>query len=98
MLAGDIVASGNRPLFFATWGGYKTVPSAGYVYESDELTGRCVAVIAEGTELSEHFFEQKDEAIAFVANLMKLKASPAKVQEDLEAFLAESEPWCDPSV
>ena len=84
MLASKIVASGNRPMFFAAWGGYKTVPSAGYVYESDEFTGRCVAVIAEGTELSEHFFEQKDDAITFVANLMKLKASPQTLQEDYD--------------
>ena len=90
MLASKIVASGNRSLFFATWGGYKTVPSAGYVYESDEFTGRCVAVIAEGTELSEHFFQQKDDAITFVANLMKLKASPEKLQYDSD-FLPDYE-------
>ena len=90
MLASKIVASGNRPLFFATWGGYKTVPSAGYVYESDEFTGRCIAVIVEGAELSEHFFEQKDDAITFVANLMKLKASPEKLQYDSD-FLPDYE-------
>lgn len=90
MLASDIVASGNRPLFFATWGGFRTIPSTGYVYESDELTGRCVAVIAEGTELSEHFFQQKDDAITFVANLMKLKASPEKLQYDSD-FLPDYE-------
>ena len=90
MLASKIVASGNRPLFFATWGGYKTVPSAGYVYESDEFTGRCIAVIAEGAELSEHFFKQSDDAIAFVANLMKLKASPEKLQDDSD-FLPDYE-------
>lgn len=95
-MANKIVTSGNRPLFFATWGGFKTVPSAGYVYESDEFTGNCIAIVVEGAEVTEQLFKQSDDAIGFVANLMKLKASPVQVPDDSEAFLSEQGSWYEP--
>lgn len=86
MNVNEIVESRNKFLFSASWGGYGIVPSTCYVYESDEFTGRCITIIFEGGDVKEKSFMQSDDAIAFVAQLMKLKASPVKVDDFLPDY------------
>ena len=91
----QLVQFGNRPLFSASWGGLKTAPGAGYVYEADEFTPGCALVLVESSGIKTQTFADREAATIHLLNLIRLKSLPEPVSDDLERFEKERVMWDD---
>ena len=90
-----LVQFGNRPLFSASWGGLKTVPGTGYIYESDEFTEGCMLVLVEASGMTTQTFVNREAATTHLLNLIRLKSLPEPVPDDIERFENERVLWDD---
>lgn len=91
----QLVQFGNRPLFSTSWGGLKTAPGAGYVYEADEFTPGCALVLVESSGIKTQTFADREAATIHLLNLIRLKSLPEPVPDDLERFEKERVMWDD---
>ena len=91
----QLVQFGNRPLFSASWGGLKTAPGAGYIFEADEFTPGCALVLVESSGIITQTFANREAATSHLLNLIRLKSLPEPVPDDLERFEKERVMWDD---
>ena len=88
------VQFGNRPVYSASWGGLKIVPSAGYIFEADGYTGGCALLLVESTGITTQSFANLEAATIHLLNLIRLKSLPEPVPDENQ-YLENGRILCD---